>query len=147
MKLCVSAPWADDHDDHTATVPPTQVFYNGRKLAVRDFAQYVDMYLGPKDGGAPRFYERVNDRWEVVVSMSDGQFEQVSFVNAIATTKGGTHVNSVESQVTKHVLEVMTKKHKQVMHGSGWCVCGGVGGKEMREVGAVGSVWHAGQHY
>ncbi|KDD76869.1 subunit A of DNA gyrase/topoisomerase IV, partial [Helicosporidium sp. ATCC 50920] len=89
------------------------VYYNGKKLAVRDFAQYVDMYLGPKDSGPPRFYERVNERWEVVVSVSDGQFEQVSFVNSIATAKGGTHVNLVEGQLTKHILEHMTKKHKQ----------------------------------
>ncbi|XP_062099150.1 uncharacterized protein LOC133805067 [Humulus lupulus] len=34
--------------------------------------------------------EKVNDRWEVCVSLSDGQFQQVSFVNSIATIKGGT---------------------------------------------------------
>jgi DNA gyrase/topoisomerase IV subunit B len=66
-----------------------------------------------QEGGAPRFYERVNERWEVVVSLSDGQFQQVSFVNSICTSKGGTHVNAVESQVTKSLLELLAKKHKQ----------------------------------
>lgn len=67
-----------------------------------------------QEEGPPRFYERINDRWEVVIAQSDGQFQQVSFVNSICTTKGGTHVNAVEAQVTKHLLELMAKKHKQV---------------------------------
>ena len=31
--------------------------------------------------------EAVNDRWEVAVALSDKGFQQVSFVNSIATTK------------------------------------------------------------
>lgn len=40
-------------------------------------------------------------RWEVCVSTTDGQFQQVSFVNSICTYKGGTHVNYLVDQVTK----------------------------------------------
>ena len=32
-------------------------------------------------------YEVVNDRWEVAVAMSDKGFQNVGFVNSIATTK------------------------------------------------------------
>lgn len=95
-------------------INPKQVYYNGKAVPVKDFAAYVDMYLGPKETGPPRFYERINERWEVVVSLSDGQFQQVSFVNSICTSKGGTHVTAVESQVTKSLMELMAKKHKQV---------------------------------
>ena len=35
------------------------------------------------------------DRWEILVSFSEGYFKQVSFVNSICTSKGGTHVNYV----------------------------------------------------
>lgn len=38
----------------------------------------MDQYLGPKDTGLPRIYERFNDRWEVCVSITEGQFNQVS---------------------------------------------------------------------
>ena len=31
--------------------------------------------------------EAVNDRWEVALALSDKGFQQVSFVNSIATTK------------------------------------------------------------
>lgn len=35
------------------------------------------MYLGPKESGVPRVYERVSDRWEVCVATTEGQFNQV----------------------------------------------------------------------
>lgn len=54
-----------------------QVFLNGTRLPIKSFSDYVDLYLGPKDDGVPRVYERVNDRWEVCISATDGQFQQV----------------------------------------------------------------------
>ena len=54
-----------------------KVYYNGARLAVKHFQDYVSLYLGPKDTGAPRVHERVGDRWEVIVSPTDGQFQQV----------------------------------------------------------------------
>lgn len=53
------------------------MYYNGKRLAIKNFQDYVALYLGPKDTGAPRVYERCGDRWEVVVSPTDGQFQQV----------------------------------------------------------------------
>lgn len=92
-----------------------KVYYNGQKLPIKDFQSYVDMYLGPRsaDGATPRVYERFGDRWEVCIAASDGVFNQVSFANAICTSKGGTHVNYIADQVVKHITEVMAKKHKQ----------------------------------
>jgi DNA gyrase/topoisomerase IV subunit B len=43
----------------------------------------------------------VNNRWEVAVTVSDGQFAQVSFVNSICTYKGGTHVTYIADQVVR----------------------------------------------
>ena len=37
-------------------------------------------------------------RMQVFATLSDGQFQQISFVNSIATTKGGTHVTYVCDQ-------------------------------------------------
>src|SRR5256885_7788806 len=39
-------------------------------------------------------------------------FQQVSFVNSICTTKGGTHVKDVTEKVTKAILSAVTKKNK-----------------------------------
>jgi hypothetical protein len=55
-----------------------QVLLNGSRLPVKAFQDYVELYVGPKDNGVPRIYEKVNDRWEIVISTTEGQFNQVS---------------------------------------------------------------------
>lgn len=54
-----------------------QVYYNGQRVKVKTFQEYVDMYLGPKETGARRVCERFSDRWEVCIAPSEGQFNQV----------------------------------------------------------------------
>eukprot|EP00889_Picochlorum_renovo_P007738 jgi/Picre1/34768/NNA_002234.t1 len=92
-----------------------KVSFNGERLPVKDFQSYVDMYLGPRkgEGAVSRVYERFGDRWEVCIAASDGQFSQVSFANAICTSKGGTHVNYIADQAVKYLCETLSKKHKQ----------------------------------
>lgn len=53
------------------------MFYNGQRIKVKSFQEYVEMYLGTKDTGVPRVYERFSDRWEVCIATTDGQFNQV----------------------------------------------------------------------
>lgn len=38
--------------------------------------------------------------------------DQVSFVNGIATVKGGTHVDYVTSKITSHLVNVIKNKNK-----------------------------------
>jgi len=54
----------------------------------------------------------VNDRWEVAVTVSDGAFDHVSFVNSICTYKGGNHVTHVIDPIVEKVLEAVNKKNK-----------------------------------
>eukprot|EP00741_Cyanophora_paradoxa_P022019 tig00021433_g21256.t1 len=91
-----------------------KVFLNGTRISVKGFKDYVSLYFKGDKGEQPRFYEKVNDRWEVCVAVSDGQFQQVSFVNSISTSKGGTHVNYVSDQVTGKLLEAVNKKVKGI---------------------------------
>lgn len=98
-----------------------KVYLNDERLKINGFKKYIEMYTtaqqeavkanaGDNDlvgasetGAAPAkptvIYERFGERWEVGFAVSEGQFQQVSFVNSIATTKGGTHVNHVAEQV------------------------------------------------
>jgi DNA topoisomerase-2 len=62
----------------------------------------------------PSIFEKVNDRWEIGVGISDGSFSQISYVNSISTTKGGQHVNYIADQVVKRLLEITKKKNKGV---------------------------------
>eukprot|EP00250_Pteridium_aquilinum_P019523 c24465_g1_i1 orf=369-4922(-) len=93
-----------------------KVELNGQRLPLKSFQDYVGLYLDTvnkkREEPLPRIYERVNDRWEVCVSLSDGQFQQVSFVNSIATIRGGTHVQYVTDQVANHVMGIVNKKNK-----------------------------------
>ena len=58
---------------------------------VKDFREYADLYLSGKcdEQGNPLkvIHEKVSERWEVCLAMSEKGFQQVSFVNSIATTK------------------------------------------------------------
>uniref|UniRef100_A0A8R7V302 DNA topoisomerase 2 n=1 Tax=Triticum urartu TaxID=4572 RepID=A0A8R7V302_TRIUA len=92
-----------------------KVELNGEKLSEKSFSDYVQLYIdsASKEGvELPRIYQRVNDRWEVCVSLSEGQFQQVSFVNQIATIRGGTHVDYVADQIANHVMGVVNKRNK-----------------------------------
>ncbi len=86
-----------------------RVYLNDKLLNIKSFETYMTLY---RDLPEPVASEKINDRWEVVVTPSDGQFEQVSFVNAICTTKGGQHVNFIVDQITSHLVGCIKKKAK-----------------------------------
>ncbi|TVU36073.1 hypothetical protein EJB05_17986 [Eragrostis curvula] len=90
-----------------------QVVFNGEKIPLHlgfsdnaGFSHYAFLYiwLSPKSLHLPWICEKVNDQWEVCVSLSGGQFQQVSFVNKFATTSGGTHVDYVTNLIVDNVL-------------------------------------------
>lgn len=60
-------------------------------LQVNGFRSYVDLYVKDKldeTGVALKIVNEVaNERWEVCLTMSEKGFQQISFVNSIATTK------------------------------------------------------------
>ncbi|XP_027113751.1 DNA topoisomerase 2 [Coffea eugenioides] len=93
-----------------------KVELNGQRVPVKSFSDYCDLYLQSaaktRPDPLPRIVEKVNERWEVCASLSEGQFQQVSFVNGIATIKGGTHVDYVTNQITNHIIGIVNKKNK-----------------------------------
>lgn len=72
----------------------------------------MELYLEGLNPKPAVIYERVNDRWEVGFAVSEGQFQQVSFVNSIFTSKGGTHTNYVADQLVGKIQEAAQKKNK-----------------------------------
>lgn len=102
--------------DVAASTRGVNVYLNGKKLPVKAFKDYIDLYIkdSQDDLGAPVkvCYETANERWEVAVTISDRGFQQVSFVNSIATTKGGRHVDYVTDMIVKQLIEVLKKKNK-----------------------------------
>ncbi|XP_037024697.1 DNA topoisomerase 2 [Bradysia coprophila] len=102
--------------DVAASSRGVTVFLNGNKLPIKGFKDYIDLYVKDfkDDVGAPLkvVYENVNDRWEIAMTSSERGFQQVSFVNSIATYKGGRHVDHVTEAITKQLIETLKKKNK-----------------------------------
>jgi DNA topoisomerase-2 len=110
--------------DMAGTVRGVKVHLNGEHLKVKDFKAYCNLYAQSiakeriaEEGGSPTCTVEVDDdkghpRWEVGFAVSDGTFQQVSFVNSIATTSGGTHVNYIADQITDRLLKQLNKLKK-----------------------------------
>jgi DNA topoisomerase-2 len=89
-----------------------KVSYNGTQVPVKNFQNYIDLYIGPKEE-TKRVYESTDERWEYAVAMSEThEFQQVSFVNGIATNKGGKHVDYIVGQITRKLVDYIEKKKK-----------------------------------
>lgn len=100
--------------DHSAK--NVKVHYNGIQAPIKNFQQYIDMYIGPKTGGVgngARVHESQGERWEYAVAISPThEFTAVSFVNGICTFKGGKHVEYIIGQITRKLVAYIEKKKK-----------------------------------
>jgi DNA topoisomerase-2 len=89
-----------------------KVKYNSSLVPIKNFQQYIDLYIGDKNG-APRVYEDNGGRWEYAVALTPtNEFTQVSFVNGIHTAKGGKHVEYILNQITRKICDLIEKKKK-----------------------------------
>ncbi|KAH9611986.1 hypothetical protein KSS87_007148 [Heliosperma pusillum] len=97
-----------------------KVILNDKEIEVKSFHDYAQFYLNSanenREVPLPRIdnnsKEDINPRWQISVSRSEGQFQQVSFVNNINTIKGGTHVDYITAQITKFIIDIVKKKNK-----------------------------------
>ena len=102
------------YDIAAVTDKSIKVKYNGDLVPVKNFQQYIDLYIGDKSE-SPRVYEDsgAEGRWEYAVALTPtNEFVQVSFVNGIHTAKGGKHVEYILNQITRKLVEFIEKKKK-----------------------------------
>ena len=106
--------------DHS--VKKVKIMYNSAPVPVKNFQQFIDLYLGEKDADKQetrRVYECVGDRWEYAVGLSAShEFVQVSFVNGICCHKGGKHVDYIMGQITRKLVDYIEKKKKVKVNAS-----------------------------
>lgn len=101
--------------DMAGILPKVRVSLNNKEIDIKSFSEYVDMYFEKEASPVKIFDKEINnERWEVIVSISEGEFRQVSFVNAVCTSKGGTHVNYVVDQIVDKVQDKIKKKEKDL---------------------------------
>jgi len=94
-------------DANICTSSNCKVKFNGDVLPKQNFDAYAKMHEGVEN-----VCMVTSDRWSVCIGPSENGMEQVSFVNGICTTKGGTHVDYVASHVAAGIIEDMAKKIK-----------------------------------
>jgi len=100
------------YDVAAVTDKTLKVKYNSNLIPIKNFEQYINLYIGPKED-VKRVYEEQGPRWEYAVALNPNhEFMQVSFVNGIHTAKGGKHVEYILNQITRKLAAFIEKKKK-----------------------------------
>jgi DNA topoisomerase-2 len=103
------------YDTAAWTNKTISVFLNNTRLECKTFEKYIDLYIGPKSEH-PRVHLELGDRWEVIATYnSSSNFEQVSFVNGIHTSRGGKHLEYIVSQIRDGLVDYIKKKKKVIV--------------------------------
>jgi DNA topoisomerase II len=89
------------------------VTFNDKKIKLNNFLDYSKLYLSDNEDIV---YEKVHDRWTIGVCVSKtDKFEQISFVNGIATFKGGKHVDYISKLIINGIRNYILKKNKKTV--------------------------------
>lgn len=92
------------------------VRWNDVLLPIHKFQTYVQLYQ-IADAESMK-YEKNGERWEYAVTLSpDNTFHQISFVNGIATFRGGRHVDFIVGQITDKLCAAAEKKKINIRNG------------------------------
>ena len=106
-----------------------RVFYNSVQVPITGFDGYLNMVPafatpvalpaadGQKGGFGSMFITNIAPGWQIGIGarpeddsyVSSGPLRQLSFVNSIATTRGGTHVTLIGDQVARHIADVLNE--------------------------------------
>ena len=98
------------YDIAAVTDRSIRVKYNGAVVPVKDFKQYIGLYIRPE---VKRVYEAPSERWEYAVCLTNtDEFAHVSFVNGICTSKGGKHVEYIMGQLLRKLAAFIKTKKK-----------------------------------
>ena len=96
----------------TTTKKIMNIYYNNELIKVKNFEDYMNLYYEKM----PNYvYQIFNERWHIgVVYDTTKDHGSVSFVNRIATTEGGTHVQYIKDQLIDNIRDKLKKKYKNL---------------------------------
>lgn len=98
------------YDLSAVTSKEVAIKYNNNVIEFKDFIDYMNLYIKDR----PKVVIK-QDRWEVGFALNPyDSATQISFVNAICTEEGGTHVSHVLDPVINKVIEELQKKNKDL---------------------------------
>lgn len=93
------------YDTVACTDKRISVYLNNVKLQGKQFKDYLKFY------GIPFQCTEIKS-WDIGVGVSDGTFQQMSFVNGNSTIHGGRHVDYVSGQIIKKLSALISTKKK-----------------------------------
>ncbi len=89
-----------------------KVYFNDELIKENTFQKYINLYY---DDSVKKIIDDTDERWKIgAVYNHNSEFKQVSFVNGIATTEGGKHVEYILNQIIKKITDILSKKHKDL---------------------------------
>ena len=100
------------YDLSAATSKETSIWFNEQKVPIKDFTDYMTLFIG---SNKKVVYKTEDGRWEIGFALCPyDQATQISFVNAICTEEGGSHVTHVLDPVLTKITEELQSKSKGV---------------------------------
>jgi DNA gyrase/topoisomerase IV subunit B len=96
------------YDIAACTRDNVKIYVNDELIKIKNFKDYINIYY-PEP---PQLvYREIGKRWKIgIIYAPDDGNHHVSFVNAIDTYKGGTHVNYILDQIVDKTIEQIKKK-------------------------------------
>lgn len=98
-----------------AMTSTAKVYFNDKVISHNNFTKYVDLYF-PAESEIKKVIDVTSTkRWKVGVIFDPTdkmEHQNISFVNNICTSRGGTHVENVVNQITAGLKKAVSKKLK-----------------------------------
>lgn len=99
-----------------AMTTKAKVYYNDQLIQSNNFTKYVDLYF-PEGSEHKKVLDVSNERWQVCAVYDPTcqlEHQNISFVNSICTSRGGSHVDHVLNQIVKKLKEAAMKRIKGI---------------------------------
>jgi DNA topoisomerase-2 len=100
----------------TNCIRTTKVYFNDELITTNTFSKYVDLHF-PDGSTFEKVIDDKQDRWQVCAvfdSSNEVEHQNISFVNSICTSSGGSHVKDVVDRVVTSLKAFITKKKKKL---------------------------------
>lgn len=100
-----------------AMTTSAKVYFNDKIIAQNNFTKYIDLYFPVGSEHKKVIDVSTHQRWKVCVVFDPTdqiEHQNISFVNSICTSRGGTHVDQIVNQIVRKLKETVEKKLKGV---------------------------------
>jgi DNA topoisomerase-2 len=88
-----------------------KIYYNDILIPIKSTVDYISLYNIINDDNPP-IVDITNERWHIGILYSNNGFQNISFVNGVNTTGGGSHVDHVLEIISKEIIEKIKKTKK-----------------------------------